>query len=249
MDDVRAAGFILVIVLLMLCAFGIAIALAETLPMTESTSYTFPHRDDNVAGMTITVIPALTPTSTPLTPTHPVEMTFTMPSEPIFAALPTVEPTLSPTFTSSPQPTPQATPASIQQATDLTGQVLGLGSGQAQITLTGLTSTRSQLAMPDGTFAFMQLPPGTYTLRVDHAGYLSFDSMISIGGDRNPVYVEIRLAAGDVNGDSLIDARDLAVIEQFYRLDATQAPPGADMDGDGVIGLVDLNLLAQNLHW
>ena len=53
----------------------------------------------------------------------------------------------------------------------------------------------------------------------------------------------IALLAGDIDDDNAIDQFDAMTIGMSYN---TAEPPGADLNNDGIINVLDLELLAQN---
>ena len=53
----------------------------------------------------------------------------------------------------------------------------------------------------------------------------------------------ITLLAGDIDNNNVIDQFDAMTIGMSYN---TSTPPGADLNNDGIINVLDLELLAKN---
>lgn len=58
-------------------------------------------------------------------------------------------------------------------------------------------------------------------------------------------YPDAWLWQGDVNGDGLIDMRDIVLIAKNYRKPAS-VDPRCDLDGDGWISILDLEKVKEN---
>ena len=96
-------------------------------------------------------------------------------------------------------------------------------------------------ATTDGRLGFVA-PPGTYTLVARASGFLS--ARISIDLTPNGITVPtIALPAGDVDGNEVIDQFDAMSIGMNYN---TASPSTADLNHDGIINVLDLELLARN---
>ncbi len=103
------------------------------------------------------------------------------------------------------------------------------------------------LTAGDGSFTLANIPAGDFRLEVAHSGYLPLSITLHVSDNQSVSLSPMTLQAGDVNGDNLIDQRDLATLEQVYGLLASNVPLGADLNHDGVIDLMDLQMLAANL--
>ena len=53
----------------------------------------------------------------------------------------------------------------------------------------------------------------------------------------------VSLVAGDINNNSVVDQFDAMTIGMSYN---TSIPPAADLNNDGLINVLDLELLARN---
>jgi hypothetical protein len=100
----------------------------------------------------------------------------------------------------------------------------------------------SVTANPDGTFS-LTAPAGTYSVFATASGYLSAQgsTVLTSGGTTSkPV---ISLLAGDIDGNNVIDQFDALTIGMSYN---TAIPASADLNNDGTINVLDLELVAQN---
>lgn len=187
---------------------------------------------------TSTLEPGVTPTDTPIeseTPT--VEPTLEVTATPIESATPTpIEET--PTFTPTPVE-PTATP--LPDGT-VTGQVVsGKSVAVGLYTSEGVLVT-SVVAGEDGTF-LLTAPAGTYTIAAVSRGYLSAQGSVTLVGGSTVTQPTVTLVAGDIDNNNVIDQFDAITIGINYN---ASAPDSADLNNDGVINVLDLEILAQN---
>jgi len=168
-----------------------------------------------------------------LTPT--VVPTFT--STPVEAFTPTVTstPVVSPTFT----PLPTITPVS---GATLTGRVIAVKVVTVRLYDLDENFVAAVNANPDGTFSF-QVPAGTYTVVATANGFLRIQGSITLAEGDVRSMPEIALLAGDIDDNNEIDQFDAMTIGFSYN---SAEPPGADLNNDGIINILDLELLAQN---
>ncbi|MGI6741017.1 MAG: dockerin type I domain-containing protein [Brevefilum sp.] len=82
----------------------------------------------------------------------------------------------------------------------------------------------------------------TYTFTTAQPGYLNLQKSLTLNADLT--LPPLRLLAGDVNGDELVDTADLEAIGAVF--DASGSGLAADLNGDGVVNLQDLALAAGN---
>ena len=154
---------------------------------------------------------------------------------PTFTSTPIESPT--PTFTSTPVASPTPLPAG-----SLNGQVL---AGKP-VTVSLLNPDNSVAATanvnPDGTFV-VQAPAGTYTAVATASGYLSAQGSVTLTSGAASTLPIINLPAGDIDGNNVIDQFDAMTIGMSYN---TADPVAADLNNDGIINVLDLELLAQN---
>lgn len=124
----------------------------------------------------------------------------------------------------------------------LTGQVL---AGKAvTVSLYDATDTlvTSVTANVDGTFS-LTAPAGTYTVAAAASGFLGAEGSTSITANETSTKSEVTLLAGDIDGNNVIDQFDAMTIGMSYN---GSDPAAADLNNDGVINVLDLELLAAN---
>jgi len=170
-------------------------------------------------------------------------LTLVPTATPTFTSTPAVSPT--PTFTPTPfdSPTPVFSPTATQiPGAILTGQVIA-----AKVITVRLYGADQSLvvavnANPDGTFRF-DVAAGTYMIVATANGFLRTQGEITLAdGDIRAMPV-ITLPAGDIDDNNAIDQFDAMTIGMSYN---TTEPPGADLNNDGIINVLDLELLARN---
>jgi hypothetical protein len=147
---------------------------------------------------------------------------------------PFVPPTMSPPL-ESPAPTPL--PNGL-----LSGQILASKPVTVQLMDVSNVEITSLSADPDGTF-LMTPPPGDYILVATASGFLSFQGALTITAGGQMAFPTVSLLAGDVDGNNVIDQFDALTIGMNY---TASTPEAADLNNDGVIDFLDLELLAGN---
>jgi hypothetical protein len=147
--------------------------------------------------------------------------------------------TPTPTFTSTPaaSPTPTALPDG-----SLTGQVLAGKPVTVSLYGIGNTLVTSVSANPDGTFN-LTAPGGTYNILATAIGFLSAQGSATITGGSTATKPTVTLLAGDIDGNNVIDQFDALTIGMNYN---GTSPSAADLNNDGTINVLDLDLLADN---
>ncbi len=170
--------------------------------------------------------PAGTATPTSATPAGTITPTSETPVE---TATPTSEtPVGSPTATALPDG-------------NLTGTVLA-GKTVTVSLYSGETLVTSVTADEDGDFS-LTAPAGTYTVVATASGFLSAEGSAVITGGGTGTKPTITLPAGDIDGNNVIDQFDALTIGMNYN---SATPSAADLNNDGVINVLDLELLAGN---
>lgn len=107
------------------------------------------------------------------------------------------------------------------------------------------------------TFELSGVAPGTYDLVVTKAGHLSYTvtgvvvsrADIDLTANEDPLIAEMKLCAGDINGDECIDIKDLTLLtsDNTYNLTAdTAATKNADVNGDGAYDVKDLIIITSD---
>lgn len=148
-------------------------------------------------------------------------------------------PTPTPTFIFTPTAAPTAT--SIPNAI-LYGRVIAGKVVTVRLYSMDQTFVAAVNANPDGTFQF-SLPPGTYSIVATANGFLRAQGTVTLTGGETRSMPMLSLPAGDIDDDNSIDQFDAMTIGFNY---GSAEPPGADLNNDGIINAIDLELLAQN---
>ena len=94
----------------------------------------------------------------------------------------------------------------------------------------------------DGTFT-LTLPAGTYTAVASANGFLNPQASVTITGSDTTTLTTMRLPAGDIDGNGIIDQFDALTIGMNYN---AAEPSVADLNNDGIINVLDLEALAGN---
>jgi hypothetical protein len=124
----------------------------------------------------------------------------------------------------------------------LTGQVLASKPVTIQVFDAGNQLVSTETASQDGTFG-LDVPAGTYTVIASASGFLRAQASITVTDGVTTTLPDITLLAGDIDGNNVIDQFDAMTIGMSYN---TASPPAADLNSDGTINVLDLELLAQN---
>jgi hypothetical protein len=138
-----------------------------------------------------------------------------------------------------------STPASVTVTTpqgNLAGQALAGKSVTVSLYNADTTLATSAVVNPDGTFNLSALA-GTYTVIASAEGYLEAQGAPVITSGATTTMQTIILLAGDIDGNNTIDQFDAMTIGMNYNL---AAPTAADLNDDGTINILDLELLASN---
>jgi hypothetical protein len=207
----------------------------------------------SIGPASLTIGGTITPTAsqTP-TPTASVTPTFTSTATetPTDTATPTgsVPPTDTPTSTHPPTPTSTATTQPPGTGT-LTGRVIACKPVAVDLRTASGQLVTAMNANPDGTFT-VTVPAGEYIVEADAKGFLWTSTvdpvMISSGG--TTTLPTITLLPGDIFKhdiliQAVIDEWDAMTIGMNYN---GITPTDADLNCDGIINLLDLELLANN---
>ncbi|HSO11435.1 MAG TPA: peptidoglycan DD-metalloendopeptidase family protein [Anaerolineales bacterium] len=94
----------------------------------------------------------------------------------------------------------------------------------------------------DGAFTFTA-PAGTYTTVASSSGFLNAQASVTLTGGNTTTLTTINLPAGDIDGSNVIDQFDAMTIGMNYN---SAEPSIADLNGDGIINVLDLEALAGN---
>jgi murein DD-endopeptidase MepM/ murein hydrolase activator NlpD len=162
---------------------------------------------------------------------------------PTFTFTPAVSPT--PTFTSTPveSPTPIFSPTTTPiSGAVLTGQVIATKVVTVRLYGADQSLISAVNANLDGTFRF-DVPAGTYTIVATANGFLRIEGSVALADGDNHAMPAIALLAGDIDDNNAIDQFDAMTIGMSYN---TAEPPSADLNNDGIVNVLDLELLARN---
>lgn len=139
-----------------------------------------------------------------------------------------------------------STPATVNITENgtLAGQVNASKPVTIQVYKADNTLVTSATAGTDGTFSF-NIPAGTYTVTATAEGFLSAQGTPTITSGATTTLQTISLLAGDIDNNGVIDQFDAMTVGMSYN---TATPSAADLNNDGTINVLDLELLAGNYH-
>jgi hypothetical protein len=140
----------------------------------------------------------------------------------------------------TPVGSPTATATALPNGT-LTGTVLA-GKPVTVSLYSGTTLVTSVTADGEGDFS-LTAPAGTYTVIATASGFLSAQGSAVITAGGSSTKPTVTLPAGDIDGNNVIDQFDALTIGMNYN---SASPSAADLNNDGVINVLDLELLAGN---
>jgi hypothetical protein len=178
--------------------------------------------------------PAPTFTSTPDGSPAP---TSTPDGSPTFTSTPDGSPTVAPTFTSTPGASPTPLPDGNITGKVIASKPVAVGLYDEEGALVTSVATAA-----DGSFQ-LTAPAGTYTLVAVANGFLSAEGPVTLTSGSSVAQPDVTLLAGDIDANDVIDQFDALTIGMSYN---TATPAAADLNNDGVINVLDLELLAQN---
>ena len=167
-----------------------------------------------------TSTPSGSPTSTPIG--SPV---------PTFTSTPVETPT--PIFTFTPTPSPDG--FVIGRVISSKVATVGLYDSSGTLVISGPTAN-------EGSFQ-ISAPAWTYTLVAVASGFLSARGSVTLISGSSVTKPTVTLPAGDIDNNNVIDQFDAMTIGMAYN---TSTPAAADLNNDGIINVLDLELLAKN---
>ena len=124
----------------------------------------------------------------------------------------------------------------------VTGRVIASKPVTIQLYDTGNALVVSQTANPDGSFN-IPIGGGTYTIVASAQGFLNAQGFVTLANGVTTMMQTVNLPAGDIDGNSVIDQFDALTIGMNYN---ASIPAAADLNNDGLINVLDLELLAAN---
>ncbi len=137
-----------------------------------------------------------------------------------------------------------STPATLL-ITAADGTVAGTVHANKPVTVTlynGNTTVTSGLVDANGNFT-LTAPAGNFTAVASAPGFLRAQGNAVLTSGVTTTMPTITLLAGDIDGNDVIDQFDALTIGMNYNL---AAPAAADLNNDGTINVLDLELLAAN---
>lgn len=158
-------------------------------------------------------------------------------------------PTVTPTSGSFPtpfeSPTVTSTLSSSPTPSGNNGAVAGQITTSKPVTVNVYDANNTLVATmettPDGRFR-LEVSPGTYTVVASEPGFLRAQGTVTLTTG-NTIILPLTLLAGDIDGNDVIDQFDALTIGMNYN---TNIPEVADLNDDGTINVLDLELLAKN---
>jgi hypothetical protein len=142
-------------------------------------------------------------------------------------------PTAMSTALESPTPSPNGS---------LSGQIVASKPVTVRLLDANQVEITSLIPNPDGIFVMTPLP-GDYVLVATASGFLSLQESVTITAGNSIALPATSLLAGDIDGNLVIDQFDALTIGMNY---TASIPEAADLNNDGVIDFLDLELLAEN---
>jgi hypothetical protein len=124
----------------------------------------------------------------------------------------------------------------------LVGQVLASKPVTVSLYNPDATLATSAVVNPDGTFDLTALAE-TYTVIASAEGFLEAQGAPTITGGATTTMQTVILLAGDIDNNNVINQFDAMTIGMNYNL---ASPTAADLNNDGTINILDLELLAGN---
>jgi endo-1,4-beta-xylanase len=98
-----------------------------------------------------------------------------------------------------------------------------------------------------GTYTFVDVPPGNYTIEAAAPQHLKFDEAVQLSDSNNSLQLgTATLRAGDTDNNGVIDISDAGLIGANLNLEVPLAPANADMNQDNEINIADLVLVGAN---
>ncbi|MCB0102512.1 MAG: carboxypeptidase regulatory-like domain-containing protein [Anaerolineales bacterium] len=126
----------------------------------------------------------------------------------------------------------------------LTGSVTA--SKPVTVTLYKQDGSVQTTATPDANGNFsIQAPAGVYTVIASAIGHLKAQGNPTLTAGTTTALQTVALPAGDIDGNDVIDQFDALTIGMNYNL---ASPSAADLNNDGTINVLDLEILAANYH-
>ncbi|HEY5728769.1 MAG TPA: carboxypeptidase regulatory-like domain-containing protein [Anaerolineales bacterium] len=130
----------------------------------------------------------------------------------------------------------------VVEDSTLTGQVFAGKAVTVSLYDAADTLVKSAAADVDGNFS-LTVPAGTYTVVATASGFLGAEGSATLTANETSTMPAVTLLAGDIDGNDVIDQFDAMTIGMSYN---GTDPAAADLNNDGIINVLDLELLAAN---
>jgi len=142
-------------------------------------------------------------------------------------------------------PAPEVYPETVPETSPvLSGQVFA--SKPLTINLYNPDNSLAASVSADSNGNFnLTAPVGSYTVVASASGHLSAQGPATLTVGESNTKASVSLLAGDIDGNSVIDQYDAMTIGMSYN---SAAPDAADLNNDGVIDILDLQILAENFR-
>ncbi|MBE0670786.1 MAG: peptidoglycan DD-metalloendopeptidase family protein [Anaerolineales bacterium] len=124
----------------------------------------------------------------------------------------------------------------------ISGQVFASKQVTIRLFNPDTTLAATATANADGTFS-LTAPAGVYTVIASAPGFLNAQGSATLINGNNTIMPIVSLPAGDIDGNGVIDQFDALTIGMNYN---ASSPAVADLNNDGIINVLDLELLAAN---
>lgn len=149
--------------------------------------------------------------------------------------------------------------------TEITKQIAtaGLGGISVQLDKRSIASTATVLKMKatvngtakdfaaDGTVLFENLPAGTYKLKIEGAGYMTYEMDVTVAEQQITtvsISTSSQFIAGEIVQDGVVDIFDLnAVASMFQNAYTDSRFEKFDLNRDGSVNADDITVLVRNL--
>ena len=146
---------------------------------------------------------------------------------------------------SAPIASTSSLPNPDSSAPSLTGQVLASKPITVSLYNEANLLVVSAPVQADGTFTLIA-PAGKYTIITEANGFINAHGSAIFTTDGATSKPIITLLAGDIDNNNIIDQLDAMTIAMNYN---TASPYTADLNGEGIINVLDLEILAQNYRF
>ena len=145
----------------------------------------------------------------------------------------------------TPPPAPTPTPNPDPSVAQINGQVIAAKPVTVSLYDSENLLFTSVSVQADGTF-MLSAPAGEYSITAEAGGFISARGSVSLTSGSIHTMPNIVLLAGDIDDNNVIDQLDALTISINYH---TASPEIADLNSDGIINLLDLEVLAQNYRF